>query len=378
MTDVEEAKLEGRFGGTRLDHNLVGAPGHQGGNQGEAPSNQGRPVTAHRLKPNDVPPICRTATLGRRRPLLPITVVTAILAGCSGPTAVEPPTPPRFEAPERIPEPVSTSGWEDSGYITPDGASLYFTYLRIDPITFLRSGEIRVIGPTRPDWPTVPPFDTLGAELYRARWAGDRWLEPEHLGPVINLPQGFEGDEWVSEDGNRILFSDGNPSLPDRPVSAIYYAERAAGQWAKPVLASTAGFPFLPGDENPHLTRDEATLFIESSRPGGVGQQDIWISTRVNGRWSPPLNAGPNVNSAGIDGSPFSLDGRELLWDDKGGGQGIRWASRRGEGSWSPSVVVLPGIFGDPSVTLAGDLYVVGGRATAEGFEADLYRARRR
>ena len=234
-------------------------------------------------------------------------------------------------------------------------------------------------GPLRPGWPTTPPFDTLGAEIYRSRLVAGQWSEPDNLGAPINLPQGIEGDQWVSEDGNRILFSDGNPSLPDRPQHGLYYAERVNGIWQKPVVASSVGFPFVEFDENPHLTRDERTLFFESSRKGGLGLQDIWMSRKVNGHWTPAENLGAGVNTTGVDGSPFSLDGNELYWDDKGGGRGISWAARRADGTWTGRTIVLPGVFGDPSLTASGDLYVIGGKAGPNGgVDADVYLARRR
>lgn len=301
-----------------------------------------------------------------------------LLAGCGDPAGPAAPVAPRFDAPVKIAAPVSTDGWEDSGYVTPDGTTLYFTYLRIDPVTFLEQGIVRVTGPLRPGWPTTPPFDVFGAEIYRSRLVAGAWTEPEHLGPAINLPQGLEGDQWVSEDGNRILFSDGSPSLPDRPEQGLYYAERVNGVWTKPVLARSAGFPFVALDENPHLTRDEQTLFFESSRPGGFGLQDIWVSRKSNGVWGAPENLGPTVNTAAVEGSPFSLDGAELYWDDKGGGRGISWAARGSDGKYGAATVVLPGVFGDPSVTLTGDLFVIGGRVTTDGFDADVYRATRR
>ncbi|MBL8986959.1 MAG: PD40 domain-containing protein [Gemmatimonadetes bacterium] len=301
-----------------------------------------------------------------------------LVAACGSTTEPVPMTPPTFGPPAMIPAPVSTPGWEDSGYVTPDGRTMYFTYLRIDPVVFLQSGRIRVSGPVRPGWPTTPPYDTLGAEIHRSDLVGGQWTEPVNLGPTINLPQGLEGDQWVSEDGNRILFSDGAPSLPDRPQQALYYAEKRNGVWQPAVLASSAGFPFVAHDENPHLTRDEQTLFFESSRPGGFGLQDIWMSRKVNGRWTAPENLGAAVNGPGVDGSPFSLDGTELYWDDKGGGVGIRWSVRQTNGAWRPAAVVLPGPYGDPSITESGDLYVIGGRVVADGFDADVYFVPRR
>ncbi len=277
-------------------------------------------------------------------------VVALLLLGCDGGTDPSPTVPPEFGPAELVPSPVSTSGWEDSGYITPD-----------------------VIGPARPGWPTTAPYDTFGAEIYRTLLHGGVWSEPENLGLPINRPEDLEGDEWVSADGNRILFTNG-ASTPTRPERGIYYAECHGGVWDSPVLARDAGFPFVAFDENPHLTQDERTLFFESSRPGGNGRQDIWMSQKVGNQWSAPRNLGPSINTDGVEGSPFSLDGTDLFFDDKGNGIGISWSHREADGLWSQRKVVVAGIYGDPSLTVRGDLYAIGARSVGGGFDANVYR----
>lgn len=306
-----------------------------------------------------------------------VTLLAALLAGCGDGGAAPSAGRPRFQAPVLLGQPVNSPGWEDSGFISPDGDTLYFTYLRIDAVTLLTEGRIRLSGPLRPGWPTTPPYDTIGAEIYRSVRVAGAWTEPQHLDTAINLPEEIEGDEWLSADGNRVLFTNGISGGP-RGARGIYYAERIGGVWQPAVLATTLGFPFDSLDENPHLTLDETTLFFESSRAGGHGQQDIWMSTRAGGAWTAPVNLGPAINGAGVEGSPCSLDGRSLYFDDKGGGRGILWSERDSAGRWREATTVVPGTFGDPSLTSAGDLYIIGGRQVAGGYDADVYLARRR
>jgi hypothetical protein len=323
------------------------------------------------------------STHGSRLHLLrsPLLCALALLAGaCDTASTGEAPARPQWTDPVPLGSAINTTGWEDSGYVLPDGSAFYFTYLRIDPIRFILDETIRLSGPRRPGWPTEPPFDTHGAEIYVSYRRNGSWQPPDHVGPPINLPHDLEGGAWVSEDERRILFMNGIAS-PDRPRMGIYYAEKVNGQWTTPVYAADLGFPFVEHDENPHLTRDERTLLFESSRPGGFGQQDLWMARRVDGGWTEAVNLGPAVNTDGVEGSPFSLEGGELLWDTKGGGSderpvGIYWSKRRSDGTWQAAERVLPGVFGDPSLTLDGDLYVIGGRAVEGGYDADAYLAR--
>ena len=146
------------------------------------------------------------------------------------------------------------------------------------------------------------------------------------------------GDEWVSQDGARLLFTYGAGGIG--PAPGIYSSEKTGSAWSTPVLASTVGFPFIVGDENPHLTLDEQTLFWESSRPGGYGQQDLWLSHKSGGTWGAPENLGQPINTPGIEGSPFSLDGVELLYDDKGATGIFRTLLGNG-GVWSAPVRII-------------------------------------
>jgi hypothetical protein len=55
------------------------------------------------------------------------------------------------------------------------------------------------------------------------------------------------------------------------------------------------------------LSRDERTLYFTSTRPGGFGGEDIWVSHRrnKNAEWESPVNLGPTINS-------FALERAEL------------------------------------------------------------------
>jgi Tol biopolymer transport system component len=82
----------------------------------------------------------------------------------------------------------------------------------------------------------------------------------------------------------------------------------------------------------PTLTIDGHRLFFVSDRPGGVGQQDLYVSRRRNKRddfgWEPPINLGAAVNSAENDYTPSLLEdettGRVELYfsSDRLGGAG--------------------------------------------------------
>ena len=96
-----------------------------------------------------------------------------------------------------------------------------------------------------------------------------------------------------------------------------------------PVINTTAN------DLAASLSRDERTLYFTSTRPGGFGGEDIWVSHRTNKKadWESPVNLGPTINSFALERVRYlSSDGHLLLFQsDRGGGVGGSdiWASRR-------------------------------------------------
>ena len=64
-------------------------------------------------------------------------------------------------------------------------------------------------------------------------------------------------------------------------------------------------------DFMPFVDPLQGFLIFASERPGGMGTHDIWLcSSEPGGTWSVPVNAGPNINTAGADLWPvLSPDG---------------------------------------------------------------------
>ena len=69
-------------------------------------------------------------------------------------------------------------------------------------------------------------------------------------------------------------------------------------------------------DGGPSVRFDGLEIFFSSTRPGGIGQMDLWTATRstVFDPWSAPTNLGPRVNSAAQDFDPDIASDRETLY----------------------------------------------------------------
>ena len=60
----------------------------------------------------------------------------------------------------------------------------------------------------------------------------------------------------------------------------------------------------------PYLAADGVTLYFSSNRPGGLGDNDIWMTKRLDStwqKWSDPVNLGSPINTEDWDAF-FTLD----------------------------------------------------------------------
>jgi Tol biopolymer transport system component len=143
--------------------------------------------------------------------------------------------------------------------------------------------------------------------------------EPVNAGPLVNTPS-FEGGPALSQDGLTLLFSSVRRNSLGRLDEDLYIATRESTSDpfgpAQNLGPSVNALGFA--DFSPHLSLDGLTLYFGSSRLGGIGGPDLYVTTRESpdAPWEPPQNLGPNVNSPAFDGQPsLSANGKTLYWD---------------------------------------------------------------
>src|SRR5438046_1102430 len=107
-----------------------------------------------------------------------------------------------------------------------------------------------------------------------------------------------------------------NPPGSDQGFD-IYASTRTGdeGAFGPPVLVPELSSPFR--DTRTAIRRDGLEIFLSSGRPGGVGSEDLWVSTRAStlDPWSTPVNLGAVVNTTAFDGGPaLSFDGTTLYF----------------------------------------------------------------
>jgi outer membrane protein OmpA-like peptidoglycan-associated protein len=201
---------------------------------------------------------------------------------------------------------------------------------------------------------------------YAVRDESGKWSEAYHMGYPLNTYH-YNAVFWISPDNNRILirnaFIDGDyvgngvsmsqldrngywskPNMlkirnyqkydrgnqngasmgHDGQTLLLYMSEekggynndiyvsflQADGTWSEPkTLGKKINLPKY-NEMTPYLASDGVTMYFSSDRPGGLGDNDIWMTRRLDNswqKWSDPVNLGSPINTEDWDAF-FTLD----------------------------------------------------------------------
>jgi len=241
-------------------------------------------------------------------------------------------------------------------------------------------GEPTSVGPVINDVTDVQnsDFSHDGLELYYSSarpggygrkdiWVAKRetldnpWQEPVNLGPSVNSAAS-ELEPSISSDGLELYFT----SWDDYILRVCTRPSKDA-PWSSPVKIG----PPVGSDEpaidigsndawSPDISADGLSLYFASTRVGGSGDGDIWVTTRATtvDPWTEPVNLGPNVNTSGLEWTPsISADGLTLIFSRR---FRAMWATTRKsiDDDWGPAVKLdfknPPGNFHSPTLSPDG------------------------
>jgi len=164
------------------------------------------------------------------------------------------------------------------------------------------------------------------------------WGAPVALGPDVNTAAAEAGAEFLqsAEDGAVNLYF--NRAPPGGTADLYAAAITRAGETRGPAMLISELSDPIATDQGPTLRSDGREVFFFSTRPGGIGGADLWTSTRrsVHDSWTPPVNAGAPLNSTAAEQQPsLSSGGLTLLFaSSRTGGFGGTdiWVSTRTRG----------------------------------------------
>ena len=240
-----------------------------------------------------------------------------------------------WTAPELLGAPISTEYEEVEPVINATGDKLYFTSRRPqgqpERIPFLSPFiDVLRVGNTLANAKLERTFfGGLGlADVYVSYWVDGTWSDPQNLNeaagePPINTPF-HDHCLFFSADGKEAFWTSTRPGgFGDND---IWTSRRVDGKWTQPENLG----PSVNGPETEHSpipTPDGRSLYVTTTRPEGFGDEDIYITTRgADGTWGSLLNLGPLVNGPGDDRcAVWTPDLRIFLFDSvREGGFGSR------------------------------------------------------
>jgi hypothetical protein len=153
----------------------------------------------------------------------------------------------------------------------------------------------------------------VAPQLQAMSFANSEWSAPVNLGATINTAANEQGPT-LSNDGLSLYF--GSDRAGGSGSFDIWVSRRACADcpWETPVnlgaVVNTAASETGPG-----LSIDGHMLFFTSTRPGGQGLSDLYLSHRANPTddlaWGPPVGLGPDVNTAASEAGAEYLQSAE-------------------------------------------------------------------
>jgi len=118
-----------------------------------------------------------------------------------------------------------------------------------------------------------------------------------------------ERDFAITPDGNEIFFC---REAGNFRYVTIFYSRRSDGVWSIPEVFEFCTDPAFKYVE-PHISPDGTRLYFISTMPAdsaSEANEDIWVCTKTDGRWSEPRNLGAPINTASKEFFPsVTVDG---------------------------------------------------------------------
>ncbi len=179
-----------------------------------------------------------------------------------------------------LPGLVSTDSIDFNAAFSPDGQSVYFT----------RNENKKLI-------------------IYGAQFSEGKWSNVQRAS--FNQPGNSFADPAFSPDGKLYFISDQRKDATDTlPDYDIWFVVPTGGTWSDPINAA-----MINSDSNEFYVSFAANgnLYFASSRAGGFGQEDLYVSRYVDGHYDAPANLGSKVNTENTEYDPGISPGEDKL-----------------------------------------------------------------
>lgn len=243
---------------------------------------------------------------------------------------------------------INTAGGEDSPFIPEDSNDLYFFF----------TPDVRV--------PIEKQILDGVTGIWYSKNINGVYQEPERVFLQDPKKLSLDGCEFIKQ--NEMLFCTAREGYTGLHWFKAEYKE---GKWTN----------WKNADFNPnydvgelHIYQDE--LYYHSSKSGGKGGLDIWVSKKINNEWQQPENV-EIVNTKDNEGWPYiSQDGSELWINRWYMGSPALFRSKKINNEWQEPELIISQFAGEPTLDQEGNLYFVHHYyKNSVMLEADIYVA---
>ncbi len=216
--------------------------------------------------------------------------------------------------------------------------------------------EPQIFAPGQASFPDVHEFGSVfsadGLALYYGVQLRDRaeirgiffengqWQPPV---PVVSDPQFGANDPFLSPNEDRLYFISNRPLADGGPAKDIdiWYLERQAGGWSPPINAG----PAINSERDEYYISftDDGALYFASNVAAGAERShdfDLYVAQPTPGGFAAPERLAGEINTPGYEADAFvAPDGRYIIFSSSrkdGFGRGDLYVSvRRDDGTWS-------------------------------------------
>jgi len=210
----------------------------------------------------------------------------------------------------------------DGGWSAPEALPFSGTYLDFPP-RFDASGKRMLFASSRPLPDGVRGF----VRIWEVERTASGWGEPRPLPPPVNAPGvGWNGDPSVTRDGTLYFSSDRDSA----GTTHIYRSRFTGGTYAEPEKLGPE-ISSAYNEAQPYVSPDETLLFFSATGEGGPPYRhrpeeltgggkpyprgDLWMASGKNGVWTPARHLEHGVATEFEESFPcLSADGKTLYF----------------------------------------------------------------
>lgn len=197
---------------------------------------------------------------------------------------------------------------------------------------------------------TIPDdrnVDGMQEDFYASFKDGDNWRKSFNIGSPLNTEVN-EGGHALTPDGQAMFFTicdqygfygKGRVGHGSCDIFVTFLKD---GKWSSPKNLGPK-VNDRKHDAQPSMSSDGRTLYFSSTRSGGYGENDIYVTHLTKNGWSTPQNLGGVINTPGREEGVFIHPDNQTLYFSSDGHPGlgdndIFMSKRQPDGTWGKPV----------------------------------------